>query len=62
MAFENRIPRLVRECWATLYPQFDTEPTAPTAHELAADILKQYQWSSGEYRPASDMVAAMSEY
>ena len=62
MAFENRLLRLVRECWAELYPQSDTNPTAPSALELATDLLKQYQWSGGEYRPASDMVVAISEY
>ena len=62
MAFEDRLPRLVRECWHSLYPESDIVPAAPTAYELASDLLKQYQWSAGEYRPASDMVTAMSEY
>ena len=62
MPFEDRLPRLVRECWALLYPESDVVPVAPTAYELASDLLKQYQWSAGEYRPPSDMVAAMSEY
>ena len=62
MAFEDRLPRLVRECWTLLYPGSDVVPVAPTAYELAADLLKQYQWSAGEYHPPSDMVAAMSEY